>query len=95
MMQRQAERVRQAGREICLSVSNVSRVCMTFAWCSDRIISISRFRFLSSFSLLPTFGMNLSATTCTHTHTRHNAQSHHKLSGVDRHKQCAVVSSEE
>ena len=47
-----------------LSVSKLSSISMMLGWCSALMISISRLKFRNSLSLLPTLGMNFSATTC-------------------------------
>lgn len=47
-----------------LSVSKLSSICTMLGCRRPRMISISRCRFLSSFSERPNFGMNFRATTC-------------------------------
>lgn len=47
-----------------LSVSKLSSICTMLGCRKPRMISISRCRFLSSFSERPNFGMNFRATTC-------------------------------
>lgn len=65
-----------------LSVSKLSSICTMLGCRRPRMISISRCRFLSSFSERPNFGINFRATTCQWldeesrpNHTKHQHQS--------------------